>query len=61
MIDTRQQAILELARQRVANLYSHQYHINAILGGEWDGGSLVKTAIAEIEAEQEQCVEGKKK
>lgn len=34
--------VLEQARQNVADRYPHTYTKNAILGGFWDGGNIVR-------------------
>jgi hypothetical protein len=36
------------ARAIVADKYTARYHRNAIFAGEWDEGSLVKTALREL-------------
>ena len=53
-------SVIEQARHRVAERYSHSYLKNAILNGDWDSGSLVQSAVDAIEAEQASC-EGRKK
>lgn len=54
--------LLDLARQRVAERHSQPYHINAILSGDWDNGSLVKQELIVVEAElirkREEVIEG---
>lgn len=36
------EAVLEKARQNVADRYAHTYTKNAILGGFWDSGKFVR-------------------
>lgn len=43
---------IELARLMVAEKHVQPYQINAIMRGDWDTGSLVKNALAEVEAYQ---------
>jgi len=40
--------LLEVARRNVANRYSAKYHINAILSGDWDTGSLIKNEVERL-------------
>lgn len=54
-------SIIEQARKRVAERYRQNYHVNAIMRGDWDTGSLVREEVSKIEAEQEQCGQRKKK
>lgn len=40
--------LLAQARRNVADNYVHTYHINAILSGDWDTGTLVKGEVARL-------------
>jgi len=39
---------LKAARAIVASRYNSRYHVNAILSGAWDTGSLVRDALRDI-------------
>jgi len=39
---------IEMARRLVADRYFHEYHINAIMDGSWDNGSLVQDELQRI-------------
>lgn len=46
------QKALEQARQNVADRYAHDYTKNAILGGFWDSGSIVREEYERIVKEK---------
>lgn len=52
MTDPNEGALLA-ARAIVAERYNARYHVNAIMSGDWDGGTLVQTALREILAHPE--------
>jgi hypothetical protein len=40
--------IVAQARRNVADSYVQTYHINAIMSGDWDNGTLVKEEVARL-------------
>jgi hypothetical protein len=44
---------LDQARANVAARYNSRYHVNAILGGSWDLGSLVQGEVQRLLKEPE--------
>ena len=44
---------LDQARANVAARYNSRYHVNAILGGSWDLGSLVQDELQRLLKEPE--------
>jgi hypothetical protein len=40
--------LLEQARANVAERYNSRYHVNAIIGGEWDNGQLIKGEVTRL-------------
>ena len=46
-----EQKILELARQRLADMWSADYAKHAILAGEWDEGRLMKNMVIKVAGE----------
>ncbi len=38
-------ATLNKARKALAKRYVQTYHINAIMAGDWDNGSLIKAEV----------------
>ncbi len=47
MTDPNEDALIA-ARAIVAERYNARYHVNAIMSGDWDKGTLVQTALREI-------------
>ena len=40
--------VIAQARLNVAENYVQTYHINAIMSGDWDGGSLIRNEVERL-------------
>ena len=40
---------LNKARKALTGRYTQPYHVNAIMAGDWDGGSLMQAEIEKIQ------------